>query len=215
MTQVNLLPPEILQRQRTKRLTMLVIAGGCGALLLIFLFYLLQVNNLSNVNGEIDAQEAKNAKLASLVADLQQYADLQKEAVAKQVTLTTAMAYEASFSGMLLDLSRIMPADAYLTSLTITITPPASTTTTTTGTAPTPLVGQITFSGTGLGANSVVEMINGLESVRGWVNPFVTTVTREQAGSQVGTFDGSTDLTDAVLTKQGKKGAAIVSGAAP
>ena len=214
MTQVNLLPPEILQRQRTKRRAMLVIAGGGAALLLVFLFYLLQVNNLSNVHGQIAAQEAKNARLQTEVENLQQYADLQAEADAKQQTLTVALAYEASFSGMLRDLSIKMPADAYLTSMAITITP-AEPSTTATGATGTALVGQISFGGTGLGANSVVEMINGLESVRGWVNPFVTTVAREQAGSQVATFDGTVDLDQSVLTKQGKQGAAIVSGATP
>ena len=48
---------------------------------------------------------------------MQQYATLQTEAESAQALLTTVYANELSFSGVLLDLSRVIPSDAALTSL--------------------------------------------------------------------------------------------------
>ena len=56
MSQVNLLPPDILEAQRWRRMTGLVAAGGAVVLGLIFLFYLMQVGTLGNVRDDVEAQ---------------------------------------------------------------------------------------------------------------------------------------------------------------
>ena len=203
MSQVNLLPPEILQRQQTRRVTFMVLAAGAMALLLIVFFYLLQARSLANVNDQIDAQQRINTGLNAQIADLQRFQVLQNQAAAQKALLNAVFANDVSYSGALLDMSRVIPADAYLTSFTMTVAPPAAPTL---GVAPTGLIGSIAFSGQGLDADTVATLLTRLDGVKGWVNPFVTTVTKESNGTVV-TFTGTVDLTTDALTPRGAQGA--------
>jgi Tfp pilus assembly protein PilN len=203
VSQVNLLPPEIRQRQQTRRVTFAVLAGGAVVLLLIVFFYLLQSRQLANVNDQIDAQRGFNAGLNAQIADLQRFQDLQDQADAKKQLLSTVFANEVSVSGLLLDMSRVMPSDAYLTSLTITTTPAAAPAP---GETPTGIVGSIAFAGQGLDADTVATLLTRLDGVKGWVNPFVTSVARPGTASVV-TFTGTVDLTTDALTPRGRQGA--------
>ena len=119
MSQVNLLPPDILQAQRYRRLTSGVVVAGVVLVAAVFGFYLLQSNELSSVNDEIAAQEATNASIQASIAEKQKYADLQAEAQAQQQLLSAAYAGEVSFSALLMDFSRVIPSDAYVNSLAI------------------------------------------------------------------------------------------------
>jgi Tfp pilus assembly protein PilN len=201
MTQVNLLPPEIRQRTQSRRLTFMVILAGIALLVLVGFLYAVQAANLSRVNEDIAAQETQNAQINAQIAGLQEFAALQTEAQAKKALLTTAFANEVSFSGVLLDLSRVIPSDAYLTTFAAQVTPPAATTTV--PTAPvttTPLIGTMTAAGEGSGADSLASWITRLESVKGWVNPWISTFTETTPNTDRFTFNSGADLTSDVLT---------------
>lgn len=203
MSLVNLLPPDIRQRQQTRRVAFLIAAAGIGVLLLVVFVYLLEGQSLSSVRGDIEDQQAQNANLQTDIAALQKYADLQAEADAKQELLAAVFADELSFSGALVDVSRVIPSDAVLTSLTITVNPTAATTPTGT---PGTILGTIAFTGEGANAESVATLLGRLENVRGWVNPFVTSVARPGLGDIV-QFTGTVDITVDALTPRGREGA--------
>lgn len=206
MTQVNLLPPEIRQRTQTRKLTFMVIGAGVVLLVLMAFFYVVTSANLSRVNEDIAAQETRNAQLNSEIAGLQEFAALQTEAQAKQALLTAAFANEVSFSGILLDLSRVIPSDAYLTTFAAQVTPPATTTTpaTTVPVSATPLIGTMTAAGEGSGADSLASWITRLESVKGWVNPWISTFSETTPDSDRFTFNSGADLTSDVLTDRAR-----------
>ena len=208
MSQVNLLPPEIRQRAQIRRLTLMVIGAGIVVLVLIGFFYVVQSANLSRVNDDIAAQERKNAVLQSEINGLQEFAALQTEAEAKKALLTTAFANEVSFSGILLDLSRVIPSDAYLTTFSAQVAPPAAVDPTVApvpGTTTTiPLIGTMTAAGEASGADSLASWITRLESVKGWVNPWITTITESVPASDRFTFNSGTDLTSDVLTDRAR-----------
>ena len=128
MSQVNLLPPDILQGQRYRRLTLTVLAAGALILALIVIFFLVQVGRLGSVNGDTEAKQQTNAQLQSQIDSLQKYDDLQVQAQQAQSQLDAAYAGEVSFSGMLMDLQRVIPSNAYLSTFSATITgpPPAT-----------------------------------------------------------------------------------------
>jgi Tfp pilus assembly protein PilN len=205
---VNLLPPEIRQRQQTRKITFLVAAGGVALVLVILFVFVLATQALKGVNGDIEDQTAANAALQAQIAELQRFADLQNEAAAKQALLSTVFANELSFSGALIDVSRVIPADAYLTSLTVTVNP--TTALTPTG-ASTGIIGTIAFTGVGASPESVATLLSRLESIRGWVNPFVSSVSHPEQSNTVD-FSGTVDLTDDALTPRGRTGSA---GGAP
>jgi Tfp pilus assembly protein PilN len=203
MSQVNLLPPEILQAHKTRRTAAIVGVAGAVVVALIFLFYLVQVGRLGGVRDEIEAQNATNAALQSEIATLQRFEELQARAQARQALLGAAFANEVSFSGMLMDLSQVIPSDAVLDSFDVQLTSATApeTVETTTGTT-TGFVGTITASGQALGVDSVSLWLTQLEQIEGWVNPWASSVTAGE-GTSVFTFSSTVDLTPAVRTRRG------------
>lgn len=219
MTQVNLLPPEIRQRTQARRLTLMVIVAGVVLLVLVGFFYAVQAANLARVNEDIAAQESKNAQINSEIAGLQEFAALQTAAQAKKALLSTAFANEVSFSSILLDLSRVIPSDAYLTTFAAQVTPPVE------GAVPvtpvpgapvpgapvttTPLIGTLTAAGEGSGADALASWITRLESVKGWVNPWISTIAETTPNTDRFTFNSGADLTSDVLTERARDAAEV------
>jgi Tfp pilus assembly protein PilN len=203
MSQVNLLPPDILQGQRYRRLTLTVLTAGAIILALIVGFFVVQVGRLGSVNSDIAAKEQSNAQLQSQIDSLQKYDDLQVQAQQAQSQLDAAYAGEVSFSGMLMDLSRVIPSDAYLDTFAATITgPPAAATGGTTTT--TPLIGTMTTGGQAIGFDSLSIWLTRLELVKGWVNPWMPTITANPTVPNAFTFTTSVDLTQDVETPRGR-----------
>ena len=193
MGQVNLLPPDILQGQRYRRLTLTVLLAGAIILALIVVFFLVQVGRLGSVNDKITAEKQTNANLQSQIDSLQKYDDLQVQAQQAQSELNAAYAGEVSFSGMLMDLSRVIPA-------TITGPAPATGGATTT----TPLIGTMTTGGEAIGFDSLSIWLTRLELVQGWVNPWMPTIAADTAVPNAYTFTTSVDLTQDVETPRGR-----------
>jgi Tfp pilus assembly protein PilN len=195
MSQVNLLPHDVLQGQRYRRLTLTVLAGGAVVLALIVAFFLLQVGKLGSVNDDVVAAQQNNAVLQSQINDLQKYEDLQVQAQQAEGELADAYAGEVSFSGTLMDVSRVIPSDAFLTTFSSTITgqPAAATGGTTTTT--TPLVGTMSMGGEAIGFDSLSVWLTRLEMVQGWVNPWMPSIAADSSVPNAYTFTTSVDLT--------------------
>jgi Tfp pilus assembly protein PilN len=209
VSQVNLLPPELLARQKQRRLTSLIILGGGIAMLLLLGFWFLQGQKLSDVNEQIAAQNATNAGLQAQIQELSEFQALQEEATQKEALLAQAYAGEVSFSGLLMDMSRVIPTDAYLTALNIVLT---ASTTGTGGAAPAPetttggLIGTISSEGQAAGTESLASWLSRLESVQGWVNPWLASMTETEPGSRLYTFSSGVDLSTEALTARGQEG---------
>jgi Tfp pilus assembly protein PilN len=203
VSQVNLLPPELRQRQRVRRLTSFVVLGGVVALALVGLFYFLQTQRLSDVEGDLANQRARNAELQGQIADLQQYADLQAQLAARQGLLATLFQNEVSWSAALLDVSRVIPDASYLTNLTGQISTLAAG-------EPVPeaaeatLIGNMTFAGVARETETIATWLTRLEQIQGWVNPWVDTAQQTAAFSRIYTFSSGLDLTAAAATERGR-----------
>jgi Tfp pilus assembly protein PilN len=213
VTQVNLLPPDIVQAQAYRRRTSAVLVAGAIALVLVFGFYLLQNGKLGDVEEQIDAQNATNASIQAGIAEKQKFADLQAEAQARQQLLSAAYAGEVSFSALLMDFSRVIPSDAYVDSLALQIADASA------PTAPAPvasgvvtnLIGTITGGGQAVSIDTLSVFLTRLEQVKGWVNPWMSTVSRN---TEVNGYDYSlsVDLTGDVVTDRGKGGVPDAAG---
>ena len=84
MSQVNLLPSELRERQAIRRTTSLVVAAGLAVLALIGIFYLFQVQRLSEVQSDLEAQRSRNGQLEKQISSMQEFADLQAELASKE-----------------------------------------------------------------------------------------------------------------------------------
>lgn len=205
MSQVNLLPPELRQRLAIRRTTSLVVAVALGVLALIGVFYFLQLQRLADAEDELAAQQDRNAELQSEIAGLQQFAALQAELAAKQELLSTIFVNEVSWSGALLDVSRVIPDASYLTNLTgqVTATLEGEVAEPTGGTPDTTLIGNMTFQGVAQEVDTIATWITQLEQVQGWVNAWVTSAQEDAPFSNIYTFSNGLDLTQEAATARG------------
>lgn len=202
MSQVNLLPPELRQASALRQRTLLVAAIAGAVLLAILLFWGYQMMRLNQAQDELAAQEATNQQLNSQIMELQKYGDLQAELQAKEQLYASVYSNEISWSGVLLDVSRVIPADAYLSSFTGTTTDTATTETTATG-GPA-LVGNMSFSGTGAGTDTLATWLTDLDRVKGWVNAWLSSAQETGAFSRIYTFSSGVDLSSEAVTKRGQ-----------
>ncbi len=201
MSQVNLLPPELRARQKTRQLTTLIGGAGAAIVLLLLAFWFLQGQKLAGINDDIAAQNLTNAGIQQQIDGLQEFQQLQSDAAAQQGLLSTAYAGEVSFSQMLLDLSRTIPSDAYLDSFSVNlVTAGAVATPTLPGTD---FVGSFSAGGAADGLESLASWLTRLESVRGWVNPWFSSAAETDAHSGLYTFTSGVDLSGDLLTVRG------------
>jgi Tfp pilus assembly protein PilN len=206
VSQINLLPPELRQRQAIRRNTSFVIVIGLVLLALIGLFYFFQVQRLSQTQSDLADQQERNANLQSQIAALSQFADLQAELAAKEQLVATIFVNEVSWSSALLDVSRVIPDASYLTNLTgqITATVAGETAQPTGGTPETTLIGNMSFAGVANQTETIATWITRLEEVQGWVNAWVNSAQEDAPSSRIYTFSNGLDLTQEAATSRGQ-----------
>jgi Tfp pilus assembly protein PilN len=202
MSRVNLLPSEILEGHRSRQIAALVGAGAALVLVLIFLFYVLQGQRLADENDKVAAQQDANQQVQTEINSLQPFATLQTSAQAEQQLLREAYSDEVSFSRLLMDVSRVIPSDMDLDTLSLQLRAPAAGVATTT-TGPTVFVGTLSASGTAASVQSIATWLTRLEQVEGWVNPWTSNATLSADGTSY-TFSSTVDLTDGVVSDRGK-----------
>jgi Tfp pilus assembly protein PilN len=200
MTQVNLLPSELRAREATRRLTSVVVIVGVLVLGLVGLFYFFQVMNLSRAEDDLAAQEGVNRQLQAQVNDLQRFQELQNQLQAKQALVNSVFVGEVSWSNVLVDISRVIPSEAYLTNLTGSTA--AETTTPTTGGAT--LIGNISFTGVVRETGPLASWLTRLEQVDGWENAWMTSAAENAPFSRVYTFSSGIDLSLDAATRRGR-----------
>ena len=207
MSQVNLFPPELRERQAIRRTTSLVVAAGLVVLALIGIFYFFQVQRLSQAQSDLEAQQSQNAQLQTQIASLQEFADLQAELASKEALVGEIFVNEVSWSSALLDVSRVIPDTSYLTNLTGQITPTVVgevATAPTGGTPETTLIGNMTFAGVANQTETIATWITRLEEVQGWVNAWVNSAQEDAPFSRIYTFSNGLDLTQEAATARGQ-----------
>jgi Tfp pilus assembly protein PilN len=202
VSQVNLLPPEILAAQRQRRLAGVVALAGVGVIGLILVFYVLQLGKVSGIRSDIDQQKQTNQGLQTEIQKLREFEQLRAQAQAKQKLLNDVFANEISFSGLLMDISRVIPSSAALTSMTATSQEPIPSTG-----GSTLLTGRIDVAGLALDYDTIASWLTRLERVRGWVNPWVTSIADPESGPI--TYSSGVDLTTAALTARGRRAGGV------
>jgi Tfp pilus assembly protein PilN len=208
---INLLPPEIYERQRLRRRTALVVAVGIILLAGVGAFYFLQILRLNAVEDDVAQQEAENARLQQEIGELQEIADLQAEIESTRTLVSTLLSDRVLWSGILRDISLVIPGEAWLEGLTgslATATVGATEAPTVQGQGPPAgLVGQITFTGFAFDHRDVALWLSRLEDVRGFVNPWLSNSAKAPIGeTEVVQFSSSVDLSERALAQRGPGG---------
>jgi Tfp pilus assembly protein PilN len=201
LPRVNLLPPEIAERARFRR----VQAGlGAGLLLttgVVALLHVVAVGNTTEASAELAATTSRGTELR---AQTTQFADVQRvhaEAAAATTMLAEAMSQEIRFSTLLDDLSRSVPAEVWLENVTFTqsATGPAAAAVGT----PAGGVGSVSFTGTGSKHEDVATWLESLATLPRYADAtFSKSLVEPRDGRPAVSFASSATLSTAALSRR-------------
>ena len=179
LPRVNLLPPEIAESARFRRITYGLGGGLLGALGVVALLY---VGALAAVNEANSDLETATASGAALQVETAKYADVEAvyaRAAAAQAMLTSAMGEEVRYSQFMNDLSLTVPANVWVKNVTFAQAPaPAALGSTVPG------IGTVTFTGVGFKHDDVAVWLESLAKQKGYVNPYFTASTKSFIGNR-------------------------------
>jgi Tfp pilus assembly protein PilN len=192
MARVNLLPPEIAERARFRRIQLGLGAGLVSAVAVVVALQL-------SAGAEVREAEAAQAAAASRGAELQaaagEFAEVEAvyaRAAAARAVLAEAMGQEVRFSSFLRDLSLTVPDDVQLADTTFTQA---------VGPDPDGGIGTVTFSGIAASHDDVAVWLETLAAQQGYANPTISGSTAEVAeGRRKVTFTSSVSLTPDALS---------------
>ena len=215
MTQVNLLPSDVRERQRSRRLVAAAVAAVGAVVALLFFVFVLQSARLSNTEQKLNAQQAVNADLQSKIGQLQQFADLKQTVAAREAVRAGALNGQVAWSGVLRDISMVIPNQMWLTGMNATLTdtsslPASGTPPTSSGAIAPTMAGSIQFQGMASDFPTIGKWLTRLEQVKGWVNSWASSAVKSAGAdsavpnSNKVQFTASVDLTTEA-TVQGSK----------
>jgi Tfp pilus assembly protein PilN len=216
LPRVNLLPKEIKQRRLVRRQRGGVAVAFVVLLALLGFWYMRESQKLTEARQEADRERAVAAGLRAKKAELQPYAALGSQIAAAEQLRAKVYAREIRFSGILQDISAIIPGDVWLTQMSVALkeTGPAAGA----GGAAAALtpgspgagapVASITFTGASLGHVDVGSFVKALSSgpkrhgSRVYLNPYFTASQKdsEEGGETTVTFSATVDLSQAAFS---------------
>ena len=198
LPRVNLLPPEIAERARFRRIQYGLGGGVLAAVGVVALLFLGAVGSVNDANTEVEAANTTNTALR---AETAKYADVQRvygQAAAAQAMLTQAMGEEVLYSQFLNDLSMTVPEKVWLKSVAFAQAPvpPALGSTE-------PGLGTVTFTGTGYSHEDVAVWLESLAKQKGYKDPYFSSSTEVLLGTRKAVdFSSTVTLTSDALSEQ-------------
>jgi Tfp pilus assembly protein PilN len=195
MPRVNLLPPEIAEAAKLKRLQGLLGVVVLAVMALVVLGYLLVSSQVGGAEEDLAVAEAQGSTLQAEVATYAEVPEVLLAVDTAQADLATAMTPEIRWSFYLNDLSLTIPRTTRLTDVTAlneaAAVQLAGTVTTAEGVV-TPLgemsMGSMTFSGKSTDFNAVAAWLQSLARQEGYIEPSVQNVTKADSEGSAGTF---------------------------
>ena len=221
---INLLPRQLVEQRVVRRQRTGIGAGFLVLLSLLGLWYVLESRELGRAQDQADQERAVATGLRARRVELQPLADLEAQIAAADQLKASVYKQEIRFSGVMRDISAIVPDDVWLTSMSVAFNGSeggaasgGKSTTTPAGTAASAAtpgspgasspVASITFAGAGLEHVDVGGFLRAL--ARGpkkggqqvYLNPYFTTSQKgEEDGQTKVTFSATVDLSNAAYS---------------
>ena len=206
LPRVNLLPPEIEEQRRFKKVQTGLGAGVLAALGVVAALLLAANGQVSDAQDQLDTEQARQSSLKAEAAKYNEVPEVYAAVDAGEAELSQAMAKEIRWSYFLNDLSLNTPGKVWLTQMTATeqvdtalgAAPVAGAPTTTYG--PTG-IGTVTFQGRGYTHNDVAAWLKSLSGRPGLANPYFTKSAQEPIGEEDSvSFDSQVVVTEDLLS---------------
>lgn len=202
---VNLLPKEIEERARARRTTSWAIGAVAAYAALLGLLYIAKLGDLNAARTDRDNAQAAVAQLQAELADLEEFADLDRQLTARNQLLAAAMATEISWARVLNDLSLTFPPSSSLLSMTAEADGAGAAGVA--GTAPanpnSESVGSVTFDGYSVEryAPGVERVLVKFDEVQTFFNAYLSEAQETpRGGTEVTGFSGTMQLNDEAYT---------------
>ena len=186
LPRVNLLPPEIEEQRRFRKVQSGLAVGVLGAVGVVGALLLLSIMQANEAQDELDKSTARNVTLQAQANEFAEVPLVYAQVEAAQSQLSLAMGQEVRWSYFLNDLSLRTPNKVWLTTMTVAQTPAIAVAAATPVASPVmePGIGTVTFNGRGSAHNDVAAWLDALAKQKGLTQPYFTTSTLEPIGSQ-------------------------------
>lgn len=189
LPRVNLLPPEIAERQQLRRVQAGTGLGVLAALGATLLLYVAAGSSVTEAQESVYAASAERSRLVQEAGAFRDVTAVYTRTAAAESMLVDAMAEEVRWSRLLDELSRRVPEGVFLTELGYTQAPGASG------------IGTVTASGTALDHDDLAGWLRVLADQEGHAGATLQSATeRRLAGRTVVDFATSVSLTPQVLS---------------
>lgn len=207
LPRVNLLPPEIEEARRFRKVQRGLGAGVLAAAGIVGALTLLANAAVNDAQGDLDTAKARETQLQAQQAQYAEVPLVYAQVEAAEAQLGQAMGKEVRWSYFLNDLSLATPNKVWLTSMTVTQDVDAVAAATANPTLPaggtylTPGLGTVTFQGKGYAHNDVAAWLDSLARQKGLTQPYFTSSTKEAIGSENAvSFSSQATITEDALS---------------
>jgi Tfp pilus assembly protein PilN len=186
LPRVNLLPPEIEEARRFRKVQGGPGGGVLAAAAVVGLLTVLAASGVHDAQGNLDAAKGRESTLQGQVAEYADVPVVQAQKDAAEAQLQLAMGKEVRWSYFLNDLSLTIPSKVWLTSVTVTQNVDAVAGTAVPGAAEylTPGIASATFVGNAYAHPDVAAWLDGLAKQKGLNQPYFTSSNKQQIGGQ-------------------------------
>ena len=195
MPRVNLLPPEIAEAAKLKRLKSVLLVLLVAALGLVVLGFLMASGQIGAAEDDLAAAETEGAALQAETAEYAEVPEVLGAVRTAQTNLVTASAPEIRWSFYLNDLSLTIPSSSRLTDMTAVNQLAAvqvTGTTTETSSGVTPLgqtsVGSVSFSARSTDLDAIAAWLQSLSRQDGYIEPTLQSATTDGVTDTVGDY---------------------------
>lgn len=188
LPRVNLLPPEIAEGRRFRRVQMGLGGGVVAAVGVVALLYVSACGSVSTANEQVDAAGAQQRTLQSQTAQYRDVAATYQRTADAQAMLVDAMGQEVRYSRFLNDLTQSIPNGVWLKNVTftqaaVTAAAPAGSASAPTATTVAGL-GTVTLSGVAYQHTDVATWLESLAAQKGYTGPLLQTSTEVLLGTK-------------------------------
>lgn len=206
LPRVNLLPPEIAEHRRFRRIQAGLAGSLVGAVAVVAALYVGAHGGVSSAQSELDTARAEQTGLQQQVAALGDVSATYGSVAAARAALATAMGDEVQWSRYLNDLSLRIPDNVWLTNMSVApagSTPAATTATTAAASGAPAAVATITFTGVAFSHDDVAVWLESLARQKGYANAYFTSSTEAKIGPRtVVNFASTVTVTADALSKR-------------
>lgn len=197
--QVNLLPQATRQQARTARQRTYLLGGIAAVVGLLAGVHLWVLGTVEDARTERDAAQVAVQAVQREIGEMATYAELEREHAEAETLLSTALAGEISFAGILQDVAVTVPEDIALTNLEVTrIGDPMP------GAVVIPAAARLTVGGEALqgAAPGVERFLWQLGQLSAVTDPYTSNLSAIEDEPEAVSFTVEADLNDEVYTQR-------------